>query len=1163
MRIIYTLLLFNLLIFKSLATPKPSIQFVKNMGQWDSEIRFKADIAGGYLFVKQNSLHYVFYDTKALSDLHNGKNTANAKINNQIKAHGVEVEFVASNVNPNIIGQKENQAHFNYFLGSDPTKWQKDVPTFDEVYLKEIYPNIDLRLYSFDQSLKYEYVVKPKADISKIRMKYKGIEQIMLENQQVRITTSINTIKELEPFTFQKINGKNQEVKSKYRLENNEISFQIGDYDTSKELVIDPQLVFSTYSGATSDNWAHTATYDSEGNLYAGGSVFGSGFPITTGAFQVNLGGAASATSVSSGITDIVIMKFSSNGQQLLYATFIGGVDTEVPHSLIVNSKSELVIFGTTSSTNFPLVNPFQRNFVGGVPYVDATGIGFGFGSDIFVSVLSKDGKKMIGSTLLGGNGNDGYNNTSGLEIRNYGDEFRGEVVVDEADNIYVSSITTSTNFPLKNAIQSARASSYDAVAFKLNPDCSQLLFSTYIGGNGFDAGYGIKVSKSGSFYICGTSQSTTLAAKAGALHGRNNGNIDGFIAKFSKDYLLEQITFIGTNKADIAYFIDLDAEDNVHVFGQTRGDYPVSAGVYQNAQSGQFIDCLDKNLSRRVFSTVIGTKRAGEVDIVPTAFLINRCGNIYLAGWGGKVNHRTGFNEKSTTTGLPITADAYQKTTTGNNYYIMILEKGAKALMYATFFGASAPPTPEGEVGDHLDGGTCRFDKNGIIYHSACACKARQGTAVATFPTLNAWQKEHRSSNCNLAAFKFDIDALKANFEITDGTKKDITEVCIPSKLNFNNLSTGAKTYRWFIDGKVLSNAENVVGVNFNTLGEYKVKLVAYNNTNCIATDSTEKIIKTRGFVSTARGDTTVCSDVEAKLYSFGPSDAKYSWLPTTGLSNPNIPNPTTKINTTTKYTVSVTKDGCEVKNDVTIKIDDAKPDFVVSGGNEICKGQSLMLTASGKAKSITWSAPDMQDSTKKSIIVKPTKTTVYTAKANYDDGCKPSRSLTVTIDESYKPSFEYSTTQECNKPLVLTFTNTTNGAERFVWLMGNGDSLSNRTPDNFKYTKAGNYSVTLKSYNKIGCELVTSKTISIPDSDGKVPNVITPNGDGKNDVFVIGIPNSTLQIFNRNGKLIYESKNYQNDWGDGVMNGTYYYLITTPLGEECKGFITVLTSE
>ena len=161
---------------------------------------------------------------------------------------------------------------------------------------------------------------------------------------------------------------------------------------------------------------------------------------------------------------------------------------------------------------------------------------------------------------------------------------------------------------------------------------------------------------------------------------------------------------------------------------------------------------------------------------------------------------------------------------------------------------------------------------------------------------------------------------------------------------------------------------------------------------------------------------------------------------------------------------------------------------------------------------------------------------------------------------NNSYQPSFDYQIIQDCNKPLQLLFTNKTQNADKLVWAMGNGDSLRTAIPENYKYSKIGDYTISLTAYNKIGCKFTTSKNVNIPDFDGKVPNVITPNGDGKNDTFAFNFQNATIQIYNRWGKLIFETKNYQNDWGKGVEAGDYFYVLTTQSGTECRGIVQVI---
>lgn len=1176
----YLLLIFfaaNVIV--TFATPKPSIRFIRNEGQWEASVRYRADIPGGYLLVKNTGVQYVFYDTEALSTIHTGRLDAKSgrKTIGPIKGHAYEMTFKDANLTPKIEAVSPNTTTYNYFLGNDPTKWKSSVAAFDELYIKDIYPNIDFKLYSFEQSLKYEYIAKPQADVSKIRMRYEGLEHLSSENGQLLYKTSVNVVKEFEPYTFQTQNGTTIDVKSKFRINNNEVSFEFPEkYDASKPLIIDPELVFSTYSGSKSDNWAQTATYDADGNLFAGGTVFGLEFPVTNGAFQIK-GSSTTASSAENiagyGVTDVVIMKFSSDGSQLLYSTYLGGNASEVAHSLVANSKGELVVFGTTSSNDFPVNrSSYQKTFAGGsligiyssLSAADQdpnfTGIGFERGTDIFVAVLSADGKSLVGSTYVGGKANDGFNDTRALNIKNYGDEYRGEVIVDNDDNIYFASITASSDFPLVNQSQATKGEGFDGVVCKLNRACTQLLWSTYLGGNNFDAAYGIKVTQNGKIYVCGQTFSANLATKSGAFAPSYAGSGDGFIAKFSTEGVIEQLTYIGTKDADVNFFIETDKEENVYVFGLTLGQYPVSGDVYNNPKSGQFIHCFDKNLTKSVFSTVVGTGRGiGKIDIVPTAFLVNDCGNIYLSGWGGKVNAAVSrnLNRNSTSTGLPITLDAYQTTTTGSNYYFMILEKGAKSLLYATFFGASAPPIPEGEVGDHLDGGTCRFDKNGIIYHTACSCLPRQGQAVATFPIKNAYQPRHMSTNCNMAAFKFSIDALKADFEIKNASNQTVTEICAPARLNFNNLSVGAKTYEWEFNGTVISRLKDV-NFNFTNPGEYTIKLRIFNKITCRTTDSTVKKILVKGFIAKAGKDTLVCPDSPVQLLAEGGN--KYTWSPTTNLNNSNIPNPIATPKTTTKYTVVVEKDGCTMSKDVTIKVEDNKIDFQATGGKEICAGQSVTLTAIGNATKFTWSGTSLKDTVAKQITVKPTETTTYSVKGEYLDGCKPTRTTTVIIDNSFKPDFDYSLTQFCDKPYELTFYNKSINASTFTWDFGNQDSVKSVVPTAYRFQKGGIYSVSLKAYNKIGCEMVITKNVDIPEGDGKVPNVLTPNNDGKNDTFVTGFKNATVEIYNRFGKMIFNSKNYQNDWGNGIASGTYYYTIKTDTGADCKGWVTVI---
>ena len=148
----------------------------------------------------------------------------------------------------------------------------------------------------------------------------------------------------------------------------------------------------------------------------------------------------------------------------------------------------------------------------------------------------------------------------------------------------------------------------------------------------------------------------------------------------------------------------------------------------------------------------VFGTG-SGQVDIALSAFLVDNCDNIYVSGWGGSTNGSQSATS-STTTGLPVTSDCHQCQTDGSDFYLIVLEENMQSLLYASFFGGN-------QSNEHVDGGTSRFDKDGIVYQSVCAgCGGN-----SDFPTTpGAWSNTNNAHNCNIAAFKFDISELTAN---------------------------------------------------------------------------------------------------------------------------------------------------------------------------------------------------------------------------------------------------------------------------------------------------------------------------------------------------------------------------------------------------------------
>jgi gliding motility-associated-like protein len=1072
-RLIASLLLFLTTIAAQAA---PGVVFIENKGQWPAEVRFRADLPGGYLFLTTTGLHYTFYDTEATARRHAMPRTAAARQAagtwaDSIRAHGVAVTVVGCAKTVQLAGNHPVETRFNYFTGNDPSRWVSGARGYAEVRYEDLYPGIALRVYAYYETLKYEFEVRPGADPAQIQLAYEGATQLELANNRLTVHTSVNEFRENAPYSYTTRNARTTDVPTQWALEGHTAHFVLPNgYDRTQPLTIDPELVFVTFSGSRANNFGHAATYDAEGNTYIAGSVWDAGFTTTRGAFQVSY----------AGLTDVGVMKFSPDGASLLYATILGGTDVDLPHSMVVNSRGELIVMGSTASLSFPTTaGAYQatlRTQPGLATQVYQGDLTYGRAPDVFITRFNANGTALVGSTLVGGTDRDGLNlYAPGGTIQNYADEFRGEVTTGPDDDVYVATTTHSADFPVTDGSRQGGLS--DGVVLRLSAELTRLKWATRIGGSNPDMAFGLRVAQNGGVYVCGTTYSAGLGT-FGAMQPQLAGINDGYVARLFEGRVAA-FTYLGTSASDVAHLVDIGPDNQPHVFGLSAGRYPVSAGVYVNAGSGQFIHALTDKLERTVFSTVFGSGRTGP-DIVPTAFLVNTCGNIYISGWGGSVNTGRNLNAASSTTGLPTSADAYKRTTNGSNFWIGILERGAKAFLYGTFMGDTTNTAPRD--GDHVDGGTCRFDPNGTIYHAACSCRSNRFPATST-----AWSRTRGSTSCNNIAFKFDTDRLQAGFDTFQGTQKNVVEGCMPLTLSLQNTSVGGRRYEWVIGGKVVSTEPNRTTYTFEKAGTYPVIIRAYNPLNCKLVDSTTRTIKVIPADFRVSKDTVLCAERPVSLTAQGGITYLWTTSATSGTLVAPIANPTSA-----------------------------------------------------------------------SITVLTRTSTTYSVSITNEFGCSTRRTVSVKADNSFAPQITASTTSDCITPTQISFENTTTGADRFVWAMGNGDTLRTRAPTNVRYPRTGQYEVVVTAY-KQDCAL-TQRVPIVYEDFGPLPNFVTANNDGKNDTFSVGITGARLDIYNRWGKLIFQTDNYQNNWGAKTPHGTYYYLLTTPGGSQCKGWIQVL---
>ena len=526
------------------------MEFVQNKGQWNDKINYKADFNTGSFFLENNGFTVLLNkpeDVQKLAERNHGYkiNNSTSTANTDLIFHSFayNVSFVGAAIHPEKIPDKPLPTYNNYFIGNDKTTWAGDCKVYTAITYKNVYPNIDVRYYSTQNKLKYDFIVHPGGDPSAIAMQYDGDVKLSIENKKLIIGTSVGDVTELEPYSYQTKVGATKNVVTKYVIKKNTVSFDVSKYDAEATLIIDPQLIFSSFTGSVSDNWGYTATPGADGSFFAGGVAFDNGYPASMGAFQTVYQGTTPG-SYATGY-DISIFKFSADGRQRLYATYIGGRGEEQPHSMIADATGNLIIAGRSNSPNYPLLTQ-----------VAATGTNY----DIVLTKLNAAGTAIVGSAKIGGSGNDGINikdKSSPFGFggdtsirRNYGDDARSEVILDNLNNVILVSCTQSTNFPTVAAVQPTAGGVQDGVILKLTPNLNSVLFSTYYGGSGDDACFVAAINPiTGNLYVGGATTSANLMGNTvNTISPNFLGNIDGFVTEFnSTGTSIVKKTFIGT----------------------------------------------------------------------------------------------------------------------------------------------------------------------------------------------------------------------------------------------------------------------------------------------------------------------------------------------------------------------------------------------------------------------------------------------------------------------------------------------------------------------------------------------------------------------------------------------------------------------------------------
>ncbi len=645
---------------------KLPLSFEANQGQADERAKFLSRGSGYSLFLTSHDAVLSLRRPESSRPEDGLKTRASSLATRSSSPEDVatlRIKLVGANPAAQVEGQDELAGKANYFIGNDPVKWRTNIPTYSRVKYDEVYPGVDLVYHGDHQQLEYDFVVAPGADPRAIRLAFAGLDKVAVNsNGDLVAHTALGSVRQRKPFIYQESAGIRREIKGDYVVKNrHEVSFEIGAYDTSKPLVIDPVLTYSTFLGGRSGDEADAIAVDGAGNMYIAGSTSSDDFPLSASAYQKVL-------DAGHAFPDLFVIKLDPTGQGFFYSTYIGGFGIDSATAIAVDSAGNAIVGGyvgpSNGDLNFPTTTGARSIKVGG--------------ADGVVVKLNATGSGLIFSTYFGGT----VDSNGGSLFDNY---VYG-IAVDAADNFYVTGTTGAANFPTTvGAFQRTFGGTNDAYVTKFTPDGSGVFYSTYLGGSGNDVGRGIAVN-SGNAFVTGYTRSTNFPTRNPRFPSLGSvGLDDGFVLKLNTAGSdLVYSTYLGASGNDQGYGIAVDSAVNAYVTGLTRSpDFPVLNAAQPNYggdnggtfPADAFITKFNPAGSALLYSSYLGGFNADSAS----AIAVNNSGKASITG--------------STFSNFP-TKNAIQPNPAGS-YEAFVARfdttlSGANSLIYSTYLGGS-----------------------------------------------------------------------------------------------------------------------------------------------------------------------------------------------------------------------------------------------------------------------------------------------------------------------------------------------------------------------------------------------------------------------------------------------------------------------------------------
>lgn len=585
---------------RSVSPCDSSVLFIENVGQFDEEARFLVYGEDRHIWLTERAIWVTVLEPSPLN---------------------LRLSFVDANPRTRLQPFDRLETSVSYFIGNDPARWHSQVPVWGGVRYEELYRGIDLEISSSGGSLTWQFLARPGADLSAVRLRVEGAEGMALDGDALRLTTAAGSY-ELPLFP---VIGAGSGGTSRPAIVGDQVLAPIArrtDSHLQATLTSTSTLLYSTFLGSTDYDMARSITVDESGAMYVIGDTDSPDFPTTPGAFDRD----------HNGMSDLFVVKLDPTGSTLIYATFIGGSHVEYSWDYsAVDASGALYIASATRSPDFPTTpGAFDRVYGGGYPF---------YRSDVVVVKLNATGSALLFSTYLGG----------------AADDISGGLAIDASGAVYVAGQTWGCGFPTTpGAFDTTHGSDppceySDCFVTKFNPSGSALLYSTYLGGMDDDGCYDIAVDSAGAAYVTGWTRGG-FPTTPGAFDTTIDYNLlcfsgpfsvpcyDAFVAKLNPaGSALVYGTYLGGGTYDIGMGIAVDATGAAYVSGATSSDdFPVTPGAYDETYndpgityeySDVFVTKLNPSGSDLVYSTYLG---GGGWDY-GRDLAINAAGEAYL----------------------------------------------------------------------------------------------------------------------------------------------------------------------------------------------------------------------------------------------------------------------------------------------------------------------------------------------------------------------------------------------------------------------------------------------------------------------------------------------------------------------------------------------------